>query len=72
MFFWSFYDHSVMGYEELKERLLRNGYSIRWLSRVLGIPRWRLKKVLRGQMMDLKVDLALKALLGGRGDGEAS
>lgn len=61
-----------MRYEELKERLLERGYSVRWLSRVLGIPRWRLKRVLRGQVRDLRVDLALKALLRRRGGGEAS
>jgi len=61
-----------MRYEELKERLLERGYSVRWLSRVLGIPRWRLKRVLRGQVRDLRVDLALEALLRRRGGGEAS
>jgi len=61
-----------MGYEELKERLLERGYSVRWLSRVLGIPRWRLKRVLRGQVRDLRVDLALEVLLRRRGGGEAS
>ena len=61
-----------MRYEELKERLLERGYSVRWLSRVLGIPRWRLKRVLRGQVRDLRVDLALKALLRRRDGGEAS
>ena len=66
------YDQKGVRYEETRNKLLERGYSVRWLSRVLGVPRWKVKKALRGQLRNLRVELALKVLLGRRGDGEAS
>jgi len=58
--------------EELKERLRELGLSIRRVSWALGVPRWRLKKVLRGELEDPVLEEALAVVLHVEGSGRGN